>query len=92
MFLIMQTWAIAYLVLHYGGQPGAAVGYSAVFAVILSFLMSPAAPASLLVFLQSSVMVNIGAARVSNITIFLPISHHHKIRVNCVSDGTPSHI
>ena len=67
----MQTWAIAYLVLYYSGRPAAAVGYTAVFAAILSFLMSPAAPASLLVFLQSSVMVNIAAARVSNVTIFL---------------------
>ena len=73
-FLLIQTWIIAYLVLYYGGQTATALGYSAVVAAGLSFLMSPAAPLKLLVFLQSSVMLNIAAARVSTFYMLLCFS------------------
>lgn len=68
--MIVQTWVIAYLVLYYGGQTAAALAYSAAVVVILGFLTSSLAPASLLVFLQSTVVFNVAAARVSGYFLF----------------------
>lgn len=66
-FLAVQTVIIAFLVLTY--TRGATVGviYTAVYAAILAYLLSPMAPMSLLWALQASVMFLVVMARVSHL-------------------------
>lgn len=53
MFLVIQTAAIAALVLHFGGRPGGAVTFAAVYVAILGALLSGHTPMPVLTFLQS---------------------------------------
>ncbi|KAK7480584.1 hypothetical protein BaRGS_00028160 [Batillaria attramentaria] len=53
-FLALQTIIIAFLVLYYGGQSGAAFGYLTFYVAAMSFLLSPAVPRQLLSLLQTS--------------------------------------
>ncbi len=69
-FLITQTWLIAFLVCHFSGRATLGVAYTGAVAAGLTFLMSPLAPRQLLVFLQSTVMVNVAAARVSRASLY----------------------
>lgn len=62
-FLLIQTWIVAVLVLWYTGRQAIVAIYSAILALILAFLLSPAASAGLLWFLQSSNIANIIIAR-----------------------------
>ena len=63
-FLLIQTAAIAFLVLYYGGNPGGAVVYTAVLAGAVGILLSPAVPLKLLWTMQASVMFTVIFARV----------------------------
>ena len=65
LFLVIQTVIMAALVLYYSGRAGAAAAYCAVYAVILGFLMTPAAPERVIAFLYATNMPNIALARVS---------------------------
>jgi mannose-P-dolichol utilization defect 1 len=72
-FLCLQTAAIACLVLSYSRGTANALGYVAIYAAILAYLMSPAAPMTLLWGLQASVMPLIVIARVGDYAL------HYKI-------------
>jgi len=66
LFLTLQTWAIAVLVIFYSGRHLVAVLYTATFLVVLTFLLSPLAPHTLLWVLQACVVPNIFLGRVSH--------------------------
>jgi hypothetical protein len=80
-FLLLQTAAIAFLVLHYGGRPGAAVAYTGVLAAAVALLLSPAAPPHLLWAMQASVLVTVVVARVSSCYKHPPSSLPPNLRV-----------
>ena len=65
LFLVLQTWVIAALILHYNGNSVASAVYSAVFAAVLAFLMSPGAPSQVVYYLYASNMPNVLLGRVS---------------------------
>ena len=74
LFIAVQTWLIAYLVLYYGGNQRGGLVFSAVYGLVVFFLLSPFAPPSLLWFLQASIMPNLVVARVSRIPVVQPCS------------------
>ncbi|ELU12384.1 hypothetical protein CAPTEDRAFT_162655 [Capitella teleta] len=62
-FLLLQTAAIAFLVLFYGGRPAAALAYTAALAASVAVLMSPVAPEQVLWAMQASVLLTVICAR-----------------------------
>lgn|SRR6218665_320551 len=66
-FLVIQTAIIAFLVLTYTRGTASGALYTAVYAAILSFLLSPMAPMMLLWALQTSVILLVVTARVSDL-------------------------
>ena len=64
MFLTLQTLIIALCVFHYAEQTSRGLVYSAIFAGILAFLLSPAAPDQLITALYASNVPNIVLGRV----------------------------
>ncbi|XP_013417013.1 mannose-P-dolichol utilization defect 1 protein-like [Lingula anatina] len=55
-FMMIQTLLVGCLVLHFSGNTGGALGFFLIVSGIVGFLMSPAAPLSLLWALQASNM------------------------------------
>ncbi|KAK2151380.1 hypothetical protein LSH36_365g03021 [Paralvinella palmiformis] len=62
-FLLIQTLITAFLVMYYTDRRAFSVVYMSVFAVVLSYLMSPFTSRTLLWALQASVLPNIIIAR-----------------------------
>lgn len=62
-FLVLQTAVIAFLILMYSRGTSLGVLYTATYAAILAYLMSPLAPMQLLWTLQALVMVFVVMAR-----------------------------
>jgi mannose-P-dolichol utilization defect protein 1 len=62
-FLLIQTAVIAFLILSYTRGTQSGFVYITVYAAVLSFLLSPAAPMTLLWALQASVMPLVASAR-----------------------------
>lgn len=63
--MLLQTLIIAVLSFLYSGRRGTGMAYTAVFSVLLAYLMSGQASAQLLLALQSAVIPNVVIARVS---------------------------
>jgi len=74
---MLQTLVIAVLIVYYTYGPRASAAYMAIYVAILSYLLSPAAPLSLLWMLQLSVMPLIAISRVR---CFLPAASQFQHR------------
>ena len=65
-FLMLQTLVIAVLILYYSRGPLASTVYTAVYVGLLSYLLSPVVPMSLVWTMQMSVMPLLASSRVGN--------------------------
>jgi len=72
---MLQTLVIANLILYYNVGARASAAYTAIYAGLLSYLLSAAAPMSLVWALQMSVIPLIAIARVSEFIFCLLYGH-----------------
>ena len=85
--MMLQTLVIGILILYYTRGSRASAVYAAVYIGMLSYLMSPAAPLSLVWTMQLSVMPLIAAARVGYFcrASVLSVSFHSEVKTEIVS-------
>lgn len=66
-FLLLQTWAIGFLVLEYNGRRNDAILYSSVYVGATAMCLSSFFPNSVLWIFQASVVPNVSLARITQI-------------------------